>query len=131
MKYVVVRRVISQFQIYGVYPNKTQAETIKDSLNNDLRGSKNLHWQVRSIHETNVKENRRNQKLGVLVHRPVKKHSANPKGMVKIYDKITRIEGQKGPGSAFAGERFFHNFSRPYPEMWGSADRKTLVIRKK
>ncbi len=58
-----------------------------------------------------------------------KKRTANPR-LVKIYDKITRIEGQKGKDSNFPGEKFFHNFSKPYPAMYGTADRKTLIIKK-
>lgn len=54
---------------------------------------------------------------------------SNPR-MVKIYDKITRIEGQKGKDSNFPGEKFFHNFSKPYPAMYGTPDRKTLIIKK-
>ncbi len=56
--------------------------------------------------------------------------SANPRGLVKIYDKITRIEGQKGSASQFAGQKFFHNFTKPYPAMYGTPDKKTLIIRK-
>lgn len=73
--------------------------------------------------------NRRNQKLGVIVTRPKPKRKSNPH-MVKIYDKITRIEGQKGSDSKFPGERFYHNFSKPYPAMYGTPDRKTLIIKK-
>jgi hypothetical protein len=54
---------------------------------------------------------------------------SNPKGLVKIYDKITRVEATKGKNSAYPGQRFFHNFKRPYPAMYGTADRKTLVIK--
>lgn len=56
-------------------------------------------------------------------------HRANPGGLVKIYDKITRIEGTKGKNSLYPGQRFFHNFKRPYPAMYGTKDRKTLVIK--
>ena len=57
------------------------------------------------------------------------KKARNPGGLVKIYDKITRIEGTKGKNSAYPGQRFFHNFKRPYPSMYGTPDRKTLVIK--
>ena len=58
-------------------------------------------------------------------------HRANPypKGLVKIYDKITRIEGTKGKSSAYPGQKFFHNFKRPYPAMYGTPDRKALIIK--
>ena len=54
---------------------------------------------------------------------------ANPKGLVLIYEKITRIEGTKGKSSLYPGQRFFHNFKRPYPKMYGTPDRKVLVIK--
>jgi hypothetical protein len=55
--------------------------------------------------------------------------SPNPKGLTLIYAKVTRIEGTKGTKSAFPGQRFFHNFKRPYPSMWGTTDRRTLIIK--
>jgi hypothetical protein len=53
----------------------------------------------------------------------------NPKGLTLIYKSITRVEGTKGTNSSFPGGRFYHNFKRPYPSMYGSTDRKTLVIK--
>jgi len=44
-----------------------------------------------------------------------------------IYEKITRIEGTKGKGSQFSGQKFFHNFKRPYPQMWGLSDGSLLI----
>lgn len=57
------------------------------------------------------------------------RRSSNPGGLVKIYQSITRIEGTKGKDSAYPGQKFFHNFSKPYPSMYGSRDRKKLVIK--
>ncbi len=57
------------------------------------------------------------------------KHKSNPKGLVKIYAKVTRIEAQKGSTGNFPGEKFYHNFKRPYPSLYGTPDRKTLVIK--
>jgi hypothetical protein len=54
---------------------------------------------------------------------------ANPGTL--IYDKITRIEGTKGKGSNFAGQKFFHNFKRPYPQMWGLPDGSLLIKSKR
>lgn len=56
-------------------------------------------------------------------------NKANPKGLVKIYDKITRIEGTKGKNSLYPLQKFFHNFKPPYPSMYGTTDRKVLVIK--
>ncbi len=55
---------------------------------------------------------------------------ANPsRSLVKIYDKVTRIEAQKGASGQFPGEKFYHNFKRPYPSLYGTKDRKTLIIK--
>lgn len=59
-----------------------------------------------------------------------KKKRANPLGLVKIYAKVTRIEAQKGNTGKFPGEKFFHNFKPPYPSMYGTADRKKLIIKR-
>jgi len=63
-----------------------------------------------------------------LIYYPTRSRKSNPH-MVKIYDKITRIEGQKGQDSAFPGQKFFHNFKKPYPAMYGTPDRKKLIIQ--
>ena len=47
-----------------------------------------------------------------------------------IYESITRIEGTKGKDSQFAGEKFFHNFKRPYPRMYGLPDGSLLIKSK-
>jgi hypothetical protein len=58
-----------------------------------------------------------------------KGRSRNPKsGWTLIYDKITRIEGTKGSDSLYPGQKFFHNFKKPYPSMYGSSDKKKLLI---
>lgn len=44
-----------------------------------------------------------------------------------IYSHITRIEGTKGKGSAFPGQKFFHKFHRPYPAMYGLKDGSLLI----
>jgi hypothetical protein len=59
--------------------------------------------------------------------RNVKK--SNP-GVI-IYDQITRVEGTKGNDSQFPGQRFFHNFKRPYPVMVGLPDGSLLIRSKK
>jgi hypothetical protein len=53
----------------------------------------------------------------------------NPKE-VRIYQDITRIEGTKGKESIYPGEKFFHNFKKPFPEMIGLPD-GSLLIRPK
>jgi hypothetical protein len=53
----------------------------------------------------------------------------NPRNLVKIYDSITRVEGTKGKTSMYPGQKFFHNFKKPYPGMYGTPDHKTLVIK--
>lgn len=58
------------------------------------------------------------------------KRATNPKELTLIYKDITRIEGTKGKGSLYPAQRFYHNFKRPYPSMYGTADRKILVIKK-
>lgn len=79
--------------------------------------------------------NRRNQKLGVLVHRPKPAKRANPKA-TKIYENVLRVEAQKGPGHRCdpackkANHCYYHNFKRPYPSMYGLAD-KSILIRSK
>lgn len=50
----------------------------------------------------------------------------NPRGIV-IYAKITRIEGTKGKGSQYPGQRFFHKFKPPYPAMYGLKDGSLLI----
>jgi len=59
--------------------------------------------------------------------RKVKK--SNPKGLTLIYKHITRIEGTKGADSLYPGEKFYHRFKRPYPSMYGTPDRKALIIK--
>lgn len=44
-----------------------------------------------------------------------------------IYEKITRVEGTKGKESQFAGQRFFHNFKKPYPRMFGLPNGDLLI----
>lgn len=66
-----------------------------------------------------------------VVLKPVRrngKKKPNPGGLTLIYEKITRVEGTKGRDSAFPGQRFYHNFKRPYPSMWGTPDGKKLII---
>lgn len=60
-------------------------------------------------------------------HRTVRK--SNPRRTL-IYQKITRVEGTKGAGSHFAGQRFFHNFKKPYPKMYGLPDGSLLITSK-
>lgn len=64
------------------------------------------------------------------VLKPKRVRSANPRGVV-IYHAITRIEGTKGPGSRYAGQKFFHNFKKPYPVMIGLPDRSLLIKSKR
>jgi hypothetical protein len=54
----------------------------------------------------------------------------NPRGVL-IYEKITRVEGTKGKNSRYPGERFFHNFKKPYPKMFGLPDGSLLITSKK
>jgi hypothetical protein len=54
----------------------------------------------------------------------------NPRGVL-IYEKITRVEGTKGKNSKYPGERFFHNFKKPYPKMFGLPDGSLLITSKK
>jgi hypothetical protein len=49
---------------------------------------------------------------------------------VLIYKAITRIEGTKGKDSQFPGQKFFHNFKRPYPKMYGLPDGSLLISSK-
>ena len=44
-----------------------------------------------------------------------------------IYAKVTRIEATKGQDSQYPGEKFFHNFKRPYPAMYGLKDGSILI----
>jgi hypothetical protein len=44
-----------------------------------------------------------------------------------IYAQITRIEGTKGKGSQYPGQKFYHRFSRPYPAMYGLKDGSLLI----
>lgn len=60
---------------------------------------------------------------------PLAPKGTNPKGLVKIYDHITRIEGTKGANSLFPKQPFYHDFDKPYPAMYGTPDRKTLIIK--
>jgi hypothetical protein len=62
-------------------------------------------------------------------HRSVKRRVPHPTD-VRIYQDITRIEGTKGKESIYPGEKFFHNFKRPFPEMIGLPD-GSLLIRPK
>ena len=50
----------------------------------------------------------------------------NPRGTL-IYEKVTRIEGTKGRKSLYPGQKFFHNFKRPYPKMYGLPDGSLLI----
>jgi hypothetical protein len=50
---------------------------------------------------------------------------ANPGTL--IYAKVTRIEATKGKDSQYPGEKFFHNFKRPYPAMYGLKDGSILI----
>jgi hypothetical protein len=61
--------------------------------------------------------------------RKTRRKTNPPRGMVLIYRNITRIEGTKGKGSKYPGQRFYHNFKRPGPAMYGLPD-GTLVIKK-
>ena len=49
---------------------------------------------------------------------------------VLIYESITRIEGTKGRKSQYPNEKFFHNFKRPYPRMYGLQDGSLLIVSK-
>jgi hypothetical protein len=60
-----------------------------------------------------------------------KSSSVNPKGWTKIYDTVTRVEAMKGSQSLYPGQKFFHNFKRPYPAMYGSPDGKMILIKMK
>jgi hypothetical protein len=50
---------------------------------------------------------------------------------VVIYKDITRIEGTKGNDSEYAGQKFFHNFKKPYPVMIGLPDGSLLIKSKR
>lgn len=56
------------------------------------------------------------------------KRKANPRGYTLIYRDITRIEGTKGKSSLYPGQKFYHDFEKPYPSMYGTPDRKKLII---
>lgn len=51
----------------------------------------------------------------------------NPNKMVLIYDHVTRIEATKGTRSLYPKQKFFHNFKRPYPKMYGLPDGSLLI----
>jgi hypothetical protein len=55
---------------------------------------------------------------------------SNPPNPTEIYRDITRVEGTKGEDSQYPGEKFFHNFKRPYPKMIGLKN-GSLLIRSK
>lgn len=57
--------------------------------------------------------------------------SVNPKGWTLIYPTVTRIEATKGAKSLYPNQKFFHNFKRPYPAMYGSPDGKLILIKMK
>jgi len=48
----------------------------------------------------------------------------------RIYRDVTRIEATKGDDSEYPGQKFFHNFKRPYPSMYGLKD-GSLSIKSK
>ena len=56
----------------------------------------------------------------------IAKKKSNPRAVL-IYKSITRVEGTKGPDSMYPGEKFFHNFKRPYPKMYGLPDGSLLI----
>lgn len=60
----------------------------------------------------------------------VAKRKANPKGIL-IYQAITRVEGTKGKDSHYPGQKFYHNFKKPYPVMVGLPDGSLLIRSKK
>jgi hypothetical protein len=60
--------------------------------------------------------------------RKVLRKTSNPgKGMILIYDKVTRIEATKGSSSLYPGQRFYHKFKRPCPKMYGLPDGSLLI----
>lgn len=59
----------------------------------------------------------------------ISRRSANPPTL--IYEKITRIEGTKGKASNFAGQRFYHNFKKPYPRMFGLSNGDLLITSRR
>jgi hypothetical protein len=69
------------------------------------------------------------RRMAVARVRKPNKRKSNPRGVV-IYKSITRIEGTKGQDSHYPGQKFYHNFKRPYPEMVGLPD-GSLLIRKR
>jgi hypothetical protein len=73
--------------------------------------------------------------VGTKRHHRTVVHASNPKNRssrkrVLIYEKITRIEGTKGKDSNFPLEKFFHNFRKPYPKMYGLPDGSLLISSK-
>jgi hypothetical protein len=72
----------------------------------------------------------RNVSSGTKTKSRRKRQTPSPNPGVKIYESITRIEGTKGSDSQYPGEKFFHNFKRPYPRMYGLKD-GSLLIRSK
>jgi hypothetical protein len=73
------------------------------------------------------------------VLKPKKVRSVNATPRIKksnpsrtlIYEKITRVEGTKGKASHFSGQRFFHNFKKPYPKMFGLPNGDLLITSRK
>lgn len=56
----------------------------------------------------------------------------NPRGITKIYDKTLRIEAQKGNGSHYKGEKFYHDFKgKSEASIFGLPDGSLLIKSKK
>jgi hypothetical protein len=93
----------------------------------DVSKSEFMQW-VRA----NVEFVKQARSTEIALHFPKKntKRKSNP-GAVLIYEQITRIEGTKGKDSSYAGQKFFHNFKKPYPIMLGLPDGSLLIKSKR
>jgi hypothetical protein len=103
---------------------KSRERTLTHPELNRLRSaSQVIRYHRRKTSATNTP--RRVRKVSSRVRARSNGHE-NPRGTL-IYEKVTRIEGTKGRESQYPGQKFFHNFKRPYPKMYGLPDGSLLI----
>src|SRR5215831_2821175 len=93
------------------------------------QASQTIRYAKRSTAKSNAV--RTKKRAGTVARARGTARTRNPGKAVLIYKDITRIEGTKGRDSAFPGQKFFHNFKRPYPSMFGLPDGSLLIRGKK
>lgn len=121
------------FTFHGSYKSKILAARKEREIPGSFILPRNGRYYVlkekkKANPRTKVRTRKRTRRMYIGVERECRpSRIRNPKGLVKIYDKVTRIEATKGRDSAFPGQRFFHNFKRPYPSMYGTPDGKLII----